>query len=172
MTAYWLELATRIDLIDKQRDQVRADFYKKQCELAKEHHSKHRAKPMTRSAQHRFRTYPWTSIQLDELCVVRNTQPSSIIAHIVEQLADLWSRYPFDEELYLKRCDDPFEAEACVSTTMQDRQYVPALDVFDDVQLRSFGLSAARLLSRGVAVEELQRELEVLSDVLERQRRG
>ena len=54
---------------------------------------------------------------------------------------------------------------------MQDRQYVPALDVFDDVQLRSFGLSAARLLSRGVSVEELQRELEVLSDVLERQRR-
>ena len=171
MSTYWSDLAARIDLIDKQRDQVKRDYHARQQEIASKYaNKKARGSAVVRSAQHRLRLYPWTGISASDLADTRLTSTPALLAAIVEAVVDLWGRYPHDEQLYLRRCDDPFEAETCIMATPHSQPYVPSLEVFDDVHLRNFGMSAARLMQRGVSVHDLQRELEVLQDAIERQR--
>ena len=171
MSTYWADLAARIDLIDKQRAQVKRDYHARQQEIAAKYaNKKARGSAVVRSAQHRLRLYPWTGISASDLAETRLTSTPTLLAAIVEAVVDLWSRYPYDDQLYLRRCDDPFEAETCVMATPHAQPYVPSLEAFDDVNLRNFGMSAARLMQRGVALSDLQRELEVLQDALERQR--
>ena len=83
-----------------------------------------------------------------------------------EAVTDIWMRYPYDEALYLKRCEDPFEAEGVVSAHATDRPYVASINAFEGHDLRTFGVAAMRCIRRGITVSDLQRELEVLEDTM------
>jgi hypothetical protein len=170
MSMMWTEIAAKIAQYDKQRSQLRDSHHHRMVEAAKAYaagKSSGAVGRMRRTSQHRFRLYPWTWLDLQELADVRNVPEGTLVGAIVEAITHLWSQNPHDEHLYLKRCDDPFDATACITSTPTDRPYVPSLETFADTTLRNFAFSAMRLLQQGHTARDLQAEIESISRALE-----
>jgi len=122
-----------------------------------------KASRFVRTAPKRVRVFPWVERQLELMANMRAVKTVSLYSSVLSGIAYLWSKYPEDEFLYLKRVDYPHEADTVVGP-YEETPVVVSLGVQRHSLVRMLSWSVMALLQEGVAVAELQ---EWLNEIVE-----
>jgi hypothetical protein len=104
--------------------------------------------------------YPWTVLDLDELSQVRQLPLNTLASEILNQVAQLWQRFPTDRNLFLKRVEDPANADVVVDTETNTDEVAVSLDSSEVWDRRMVILAVHRYL-------EAHQDLGFLRDLLE-----
>ena len=104
--------------------------------------------------------YPWTVLDLDELSQVRQLPLNTLAGEILNQVAQLWQRFPTDRNLFLKRVENPAEADVVVDTEPDTDEVAVSLDSSEVWDRRTVILAVHRYL-------EAHQDLGFLRDLLE-----
>ena len=104
--------------------------------------------------------YPWTVLDLDELSQVRQLPLNPLASEILNQVAQLWQRFPTDRNLFLKRVEDPANADVVVDTETNTDEVAVSLDSSEVWDRRMVILAVHRYL-------EAHQDLGFLRDLLE-----
>lgn len=70
----------------------------------------------------------WTAINLEELGQVREVALGTLAAEILEQVANLWQRNATDHSLFLKRVENPAEADVVIDSKPEEGWYAVSVD--------------------------------------------
>lgn len=108
----------------------------------------------------RVTLYPWTALDLDELSQVRQLSLTTLAGEILNQVAQLWQRFPTDRNLFLKRVENPANADVVVDTEPDTDEVAVSLDSSEVWDRRLVILAVHRYL-------EAHQDLGFLRDLLE-----
>lgn len=102
--------------------------------------------------------------ELRSLARHRGGNLTCFVANLVEEMVWLWSEYPGDPVLYVKRCEDPAEAEACIQPDFVPTDPRPTLadDRRHHLRMCLFFESVWEMLAHGYTVEDLKAEMELM----------
>ncbi len=70
----------------------------------------------------------WTAINLEELAQVRGVPLGTLAAEILEQVSNLWQHNATDHSLFLKRVENPAEADVVIDSKPEEGWYAVSVD--------------------------------------------
>ena len=118
---------------------------------------------LSRPQELRLKVYPATWDSLMAIGSLRMATPQMTATSILEGVCELWQKSPFDEELLLKRCEDPTEAggSVIVGTTGE-----PSDNMSDpSVLWNMLAMSAYLLCLRGVPPQKVEAFFQQVLDI-------
>jgi len=85
----------------------------------------------TKFSKKTYRRVPmhlWTAINLEELAQVRGVALGTLAAEILEQVASLWQKHATDHDLFLKRVENPPEADVVIDSNPDEGWWAVSVD--------------------------------------------
>ena len=163
-SGYWLARAARLAKVAKHYEAASREIREIAQSLSEIRRGKRPQRPPSlfkRSVSRRVNLFPSTDARLADLADMRMVRPGTIAGSILETVIQLWGgRYPYDEDLYLRRCADPKKAETVIdhsgSSVRPDFSAFGFTSAFD---LQLLGRAVVALLETGLSRDQLVNEL-------------
>lgn len=159
---HWRKLAMRIDAIDARQHQLEQDYRAAIAERARAYAQGHGTAQeiFKRVSARRVSMFPWTVAELERVATLRESTLSTVLSSILDEVAWLWAQHPYDDQLFLARCEDPTKADIAVVVPNHTPSFLGNLRAYEGHDVACFISGAIRCLRRGLRFEDLIEELE------------
>lgn len=97
----------------------------------------------------RIPMHEWTIRDLDELSQVRGVALGTLGGEILQKVLSLWQRFATDQDLYLKRVENPAESDIQIQGKPKEKACAVSLDSSEEWTRRRVMLAVFHYISAG-----------------------